>query len=59
MNADLINKDVLAFLCRRFGKSAQLGKGNVFTFGTNLTCSINYSKLLHGHKYSMRFHRNY
>ena len=51
MNADIITKDVCSFLRRRFGQGKQVSRGSVFTFGTNLTCSINYSKLLNGHKY--------
>src|SRR5437660_1051878 len=51
MNAEIISQEVMTFLERRFGKREQIGKGRVFTFGTALTCSINYSKLLGGHKY--------
>jgi len=51
MNAEIISSEVMTFLERRFGKSQQIGKGRVFTFGTSLTCSMNYSKLLGGHKF--------
>ncbi len=51
MNAEIISSEVMTFLERRFGKSQQIGKGRVFTFGTSLTCSMNYSKLLGGHQF--------
>jgi hypothetical protein len=51
MNAEIISQEVKAFLERRFGKSVQIGRGQVFSFGTSMTCSLNYSKLLGGHKY--------
>ncbi len=51
MSADLIIEDVTARVARRFGKPRQQGKARIITFGSALTCSINYSKLLHGNKY--------
>jgi hypothetical protein len=51
MNGNLILEDVISRLERRYGRGRQLGKGRVLTFGNSLTCSINYSKLLGGHKY--------
>ena len=51
MNASLIIDDVKEKLRRRFGAARQQGRGQVFTFGEVVTCSINYSKLLNGHKY--------
>jgi hypothetical protein len=51
MNAGIITQDVIASLARRFGAARQLGKGSVFAFGDALICSVNYSKLLGGHKY--------
>src|SRR5207244_529230 len=51
MVTNLITQDLLCWLQERFGRARQVSKGRVFTFGTALTCSINYSKLLGGHKY--------
>jgi hypothetical protein len=51
MNATLITEDVISMLRKRYGKGSQISKGQVFTFGSIITCSINYSKLLGGHKY--------
>ena len=51
MSADLIIEDVTAQVARRFGKPRQHGKARIITFGSALSCSINYSKLLHGNKY--------
>src|SRR5262249_48848608 len=51
MNAEIISEEVISLLERRFGKRQQIGRGQVFTFGTSLTCSVNYSKLLGGHKF--------
>jgi hypothetical protein len=51
MSADLIIDDVIGRLARRFGKPQQQFKARIVTFGSALTCSINYSKLLHGNKY--------
>lgn len=51
MNAAVITDDVMSMLRRRYGTSQQLSKGQVFTFGSAATFSINYSKLLRGEKY--------
>jgi hypothetical protein len=51
MNAAVITEDVLADLRKRYGTPVQMSKGQVFTFGSVLSCSVNYSKLLGGHKY--------
>lgn len=51
MNADLILSEVIAQLERRYGRAARLGKSRLFSFGSALSCSINYSRLLGGHKY--------
>ncbi len=51
MNASVITDDVVSTLGRRFGKARPIGQGRVLTFGTSFACSINYSKLLGGHKF--------
>src|ERR1022692_773680 len=52
MSAQLFVEDVAALLQRRYGKPVQAGRSNrLWTFGNTLTCSINYSKLLRGHKF--------
>ena len=51
MNASLIIEDVMRFLSKRYGPLTRFGKSRVATFGSSLTCSANYSKLLAGHKY--------
>jgi hypothetical protein len=59
MNAEIISEEVMTFLERRFGKRQQFGKGRVFSFGASLTCSVNYSKLLGGHKFFYAFPREF
>jgi len=51
VNASLIVEDLVRSLSKRFGRGAQAGKARVLTFGDSFTCSINYSKLLGGHKF--------
>jgi hypothetical protein len=51
MNASLIVEDLVKLLERRYGRSRQPGKARILTFGSAITCSINYSKLLNGHKF--------
>ena len=51
MCADLILEEVVAQLTRRFGAPRHSAKARILTFGSAFTCSINYSKLLHGNKY--------
>lgn len=51
MNASLITETLIANLRSRYGSSIQIGRSTVFRFGSSITCSINYSKLLRGHKF--------
>lgn len=51
MSAELITDELTTLLTRRFGKPNQVGRARIFRFGSVLTCSINYSKLLRGNKY--------
>ncbi len=51
MNAPLIVEDLIVLLQRRYGKAVAFGRSRLLKFGSNLACSINYSKLLGGHKY--------
>lgn len=51
MNAPLIVQEVIGKLQSRYGRATLVGKSRIFKFGTTLSCSINYSKLLGGHKY--------
>jgi len=51
MNAPLIVQEVVGNLQNRYGKVTLVGKSRIFKFGSAFTCSINYSKLLGGHKY--------
>ncbi|MGH7213412.1 MAG: hypothetical protein ACREIT_01325 [Tepidisphaeraceae bacterium] len=52
VNASLVTQDVIRLLEKRYGRSRQSGKGRILNFGPGiLTCSLNYSKLLHGYKY--------
>lgn len=50
-NADLILDDLSQQLARKFGKAQREHKARIVTFGSSLTCSLNYSKLLRGNKY--------
>src|SRR5438045_186906 len=50
MNGSLIIEDLISSLEQRYGKSLQPGKARVLSFGCAITCSLNYSKLLNGHK---------
>ena len=51
MNAPLLVQDVVSNLQARYGRAALVGKSRIFRFGSAFTCSVNYSKLLGGHKY--------
>jgi len=51
MNAPLIVQEVVRKLQGRYGKATLVGKSRVFQFGMAFSSSINYSKLLGGHKY--------
>jgi hypothetical protein len=50
-NAPLLVEDVIELLRKRYGKPSSFGRSRLFQFGTALTCSINYSKMLRGEKY--------
>jgi hypothetical protein len=50
-SADLILEDVVARLTKLYGRHRREVKARVFTFGSSMTCSLNYSKLLGGQKY--------
>ena len=51
MNAPLLVQDVVTNLQARYGRAALVGKSRIFRFGSAFICSVNYSKLLGGHKY--------
>ncbi len=51
MNAELITEELVSHLTKRYGKPERVEKARIQRFGSALTCSINYSKLLGGHKY--------
>lgn len=51
MNAPLIVQQIVASLQRHYGKATVVGKSRIFKFGSAFACSVNYSKLLGGHKY--------
>lgn len=51
MNAPLVVQDVISRLQHRYGRATLVGKSRIFKFGSVFACSINYSKLLGGHKY--------
>src|SRR3989442_13640856 len=51
MNAPLIVQALVNSLQRRYGKCEPLGRSRLLKFGLSLSCSINYSKLLGGHRY--------
>lgn len=44
-------QDVLWFLNRRYGTVTRFGRSRLFQIGTELSCSVNYSKLLRGDKF--------
>lgn len=44
-------EDVIRDVGRRYGKPVQVGKSRVLCFGSQLTCSINYSKVVRGNKF--------
>jgi hypothetical protein len=50
--SDAVVEDVRSLLRRRYGQPVQVGRSNrLWTFGQCLTCSINYSKVLSGHRF--------
>src|SRR5579863_7195517 len=51
MGSDFVIEEVIRQLARRFGRARRDAKARILTFGSAITCSINYSKLLHGNKY--------
>lgn len=51
MSLPIIVEQVIAAAARRYGKPKRFGHSRLYTFGSSLACSINYSKLLGGHKY--------
>ncbi len=51
MNAPLVVQDLVSSLQRRYGRSDPFGRSRLFKFGSALACSINYSKLLGGHRF--------
>ena len=51
MNAPLIVQDLIASLQRRYGKAESFGRSRLYKFGSSFSCSINYSKLLGGHRF--------
>lgn len=51
MNAETITDDVVRNLTRRYGKVQQQAKARVVSFGSDMICSLNYSRLLRGNKY--------
>jgi hypothetical protein len=51
MNAETITNDVARNLARQYGKVQQQAKARVVSFGSEMICSLNYSKLLRGNKY--------
>lgn len=51
MSAEIILEDVTARLARSFGRLRREQRARIVTFGSSMTCSLNYSKLLRGEKY--------
>src|SRR5207249_1287174 len=52
MSAPLAVEEVLGVLQKRFGKWVQVGRSSrLLKFGNALTCSVNYSRILRGHKF--------
>lgn len=52
MSASRLVEETVVALRRRFGKPSQVGRSQqLLTFGSAITCSINYSKLLQGHRF--------
>lgn len=51
MSSPLIVQDLVASLQRRYGKCEPFGRSRLFKFGSAFACSINYSKLLGGHRF--------
>src|SRR5437588_9326330 len=51
MNAPLIVQDLVALLQRRYGKAVRFGRSRLYQFDASFSCSMNYSKLLSGHRF--------
>ena len=51
MSASLVVEELVSRLQERYGRPTSFGKSRLLKFGQTLTCSINYSKLLRGHRY--------
>jgi hypothetical protein len=51
MSTPIIVEDVVTLLQSRYGKAEPFGQSRLYKFGSALSCSINYSKLIGGHKY--------
>src|SRR5258708_794579 len=52
MSSPLVVEDVISLLRRSYGKPVQAGRSNrLWKFGQSITCSINYSKVLGGHRF--------
>jgi hypothetical protein len=51
MGSDFVVEEVIRKLVHRFGRAQRDRRARILTFGSAVTCSINFSKLLHGNKY--------
>lgn len=51
MSESFAVQELLKLLGKKYGQPQRVGKSRIFTFGDAITCSINYSKMLGGHKF--------
>ena len=51
MSSTVIIQGVVTLLRKKYGRGESFGKSRLLQFGSLLTCSINYSRMLGGHKY--------
>ena len=51
MNECLPVENLISILRKTYGRENQVGRSRILTFGSALTCSINYSRMLGGHKF--------
>jgi hypothetical protein len=51
MTAGSVLENVVSRLARRFGAPRGASRARILTFGSAITCSLNYSKFLRGNKY--------
>jgi hypothetical protein len=51
MNASAVVQSVVGLLAEKYASVVPFGRSRLYQCGTDLTCSINYSKLLRGHKF--------